>query len=117
MDRRLVSTRFPYVPVTVTVGGWTATIEALLDTGFDGDMSVPRRLATSIGVPHHYGEFIMANGVEAYRPVFLGSGEIGSFGSFPIEVAALGGDYLLGLGLANRFAITLGHGRQIIVEP
>lgn len=117
MDRRLVSARFPFIPITITIGTWTATLDALLDTGFDGDLTLPRRLASSIGAPDHYGEFIMADGAGVHRPVFLGRVEIGSIGDFPVEVAALGGDYLFGRGLSDRFSITLDHGRQIIVEP
>lgn len=59
----------------------------------------------------------MADGTGVHRPVFLGSVEIGSIGAFPVEVAALGGDYLFGRGLSDRFSITLDHGRQIIGEP
>jgi hypothetical protein len=32
---RLVSERIPYLPLRLDLGGWTYTIEALIDTGFD----------------------------------------------------------------------------------
>ena len=98
MNQRLESTRFPYIPITISVNQLTTTFDALLDTGFDG-------------------EFILASGSAVYRPVFLGTATTGFLGKFPVEIAALGGEYLLGRGLSDRFAITRDHGRQIIVEP
>jgi predicted aspartyl protease len=116
-NRRLVSDRFPYIPAVVVLGESRTTIDALLDTGFDGDLTIPRLLASSAGPPSHYGEFILANGSSVHRPVFLGAIELGSLGSFPIEAVALGGDFLIGRGLSDRFAITLDHGQRVIIEP
>ena len=39
---QLISSRFPYLPVQVTVGAFILQMEALVDTGFDGDLILPQ---------------------------------------------------------------------------
>jgi hypothetical protein len=41
MTPRLESERFPYLPLRLVVRDQTHEIEALIDTGFDGDVAVP----------------------------------------------------------------------------
>jgi predicted aspartyl protease len=38
------SAHFPYIPVTVVLNERTESVEALLDTGFDGDVIIPEGL-------------------------------------------------------------------------
>ena len=117
MNPRLISARFPYIPMTVTINQVSTSSHVLLDTGFDGDVIVPRHLAATAGAPNSYEQLILADGSAVYRPLFLGTADLGPLGTFPVEVVALGAEYLMGRGLADRFRIVLDHGRQIIVEP
>jgi predicted aspartyl protease len=48
------SAHFPYIPVTVTFNKRTETVEALLDTGFDGDLIIPEGLMTNGKPPDSY---------------------------------------------------------------
>ena len=41
MKKTLISARYPYIPLIVVVNKRSETIEALLDTGFDGDIILP----------------------------------------------------------------------------
>ena len=41
MTPRWVSQRFPYLPLQIQIGSVSRTIEALIDTGFDGDLLLP----------------------------------------------------------------------------
>ena len=41
------SAHFPYIPVTVVLNKRIETIEALLDSGFDGDLIIPEGLMTN----------------------------------------------------------------------
>jgi predicted aspartyl protease len=41
------SGHFPYIPVTVFLNKRAETVEALLDTGFDGDLIIPEHLMTN----------------------------------------------------------------------
>jgi predicted aspartyl protease len=53
MTPRLVSEHFPYLPLRLEVRGRTSAVEALLDTGFDGDVAVPPDLFAN-GEPDDY---------------------------------------------------------------
>ena len=113
----MVIPRVPYIPVAVAFGGRTEHIEALLDTGFEGDLVVPERYARQASEPDGGQVLRLADGTEIVRPIFRGSITVGQLGTFPGLVVALGDECLMGLRLANRFAITLDHGRRIVVEP
>ena len=41
VSRRLVNTRFPYLPVSLRIRQRTVDVDALVDTGFDGHMVIP----------------------------------------------------------------------------
>lgn len=59
---RVESERFPYLPLTLTVGEQTAQVEALLDTGFDGDIVVPLSLIANDQPPDEYRNWALADG-------------------------------------------------------
>lgn len=117
MTERLVSSRVPYIPVTVTFGGRTERIDALLDTGFEGDLVVPEFLALQADDPDGEQVLQLADGSRIVRSFYRGSITVGQLGAFPGLVVALGEECLMGLRLASRFAVTLDHGRRVIVEP
>jgi predicted aspartyl protease len=54
MKKSLTSTRYPYIPLTVVVNKRSETVEALLDTGFDGDIILPEGLLTNGKPPDSY---------------------------------------------------------------
>lgn len=117
MIQRLASLRPPYVPITVTVRQATRRYTALLDTGFDGDIIVPRSFASVAGTPNGYAAFILADGSSGQTEIFLGSVDLDPLGTFPADVLALGDECLMGRGLADRFKIILDHGRELVIEP
>lgn len=117
MNQRVVSTRFPYVPITITVGSIAVGFDALLDTGFEGALIAPRTFAATAGRPTGYGVFTLADGSSAAGPAFLGTVAIGTLGTVPIQIVALGDECLTGRELSDLFRIILDHGRQLIVEP
>jgi hypothetical protein len=57
------SAHFPYIPVTVVLNKRIETIEALLDTGFDGDLIIPEGLMTNGKPPDSYLRFTLADQV------------------------------------------------------
>ena len=117
MNQRLVSTRYPYIPIVITIRHLSASFDALLDTGFEGAVIVPASFTTTAGAPDAYARLRLADGSRVRRPAFLGTAELGQLGSFPVEIAALGDECLMGRELADQFTITLDHGQRIIVEP
>jgi hypothetical protein len=62
MSDRMVSSHFPFLPIAVSVQEVTTTFDALLDTGFDGDIIVPRSFSLVAGTPHTFEWFALADG-------------------------------------------------------
>jgi predicted aspartyl protease len=120
MKKTLTSDRYPYIPLTVVVNKRSETIEALLDTGFDGDLILPEGLLTNGKPPDSYLRFTLADQVtHVLTPAYLGMVEMAELGEAGVSAAiigVLGNEALMGRNLARRFRITLDHGRQVIVE-
>jgi predicted aspartyl protease len=114
---RLVSSHFPYVPIRLHVRQQDIAVEALLDTGFDGDVAVPSALLADGQPPNGYLRWMLADGSRVLTPYYLGTVTLGPLGPFPAVVTALGNESLLGQGLAQHVTIILDHGQQVIVEP
>jgi predicted aspartyl protease len=114
---RLTSSRFPYLPVTIRLHAREDTVEALLDTGFDGHVVVPPSLVGDAQPPNGHLRWTLADGSAVLAPYYLGTIRVGALGPFPAVVTALGDEPLIGCGIAAHFSITLDHGRRLIVEP
>jgi Predicted aspartyl protease len=114
------SAHFPYIPVTVVLNKRIETIEALLDTGFDGDLIIPEGLMTNGKPPDSYLRFTLADQVTSVlAPAYLGKvevAELGDMGEYPAIISVLGTEPLIGRNFARHFHITLDHGRQVIIR-
>ncbi|HZR97988.1 MAG TPA: hypothetical protein VFE37_04735 [Chloroflexota bacterium] len=117
MSQPVVSGRFPYLPLHMTVGQHTEDLEALLDTGFDGDLAVPADSLPSGQRPTGYNRWILADGSSVFAITYRGTVQVGPFGPFPVLVTAIGDEPLVGRGVSDRLRITLDHGQQVIIEP
>ena len=121
MKKTLTSTRYPYIPLTVVINKRSETMEALLDTGFDGDLILPEGLLTNGKPPDSYLRFTLVDQVtHVLTPAYLGMVEMAELGEAGVSAAiigVLGNEALMGRNLARRFRIILDHGRQVIVEP
>lgn|SRR5574341_383355 len=114
--KRLVSSRFPYLPLTVEVRQWKEDIEAFLDTGFDGDIVLPSDLIRNGEPPDRYLPWKLADGSEVITPAYVGTVSLGQLGRFPAVIIVLGDEALAGRGLVDRFSITFDHGKHVIVK-
>ena len=112
--------RHPWVTLNVVATGGTQEVKFLVDTGFDGELAVPRSLTSLFGTSDDYFEVDFADGdreqtmivqcrvqwLEGYR-----------------EVTALytdGGNPLLGMELLEECIVTLeiGSGQgEMTIEP
>jgi predicted aspartyl protease len=117
MRERVVSSRFPYLPLQVRVGGSGRSVETLLDTGFDGDLAVPPGFFGEDEIPRHSVPCTLADGTEVLAPAHRGEVRLGSTIISPAVILTLGVEVLVGRGISDRFTIILDHGRQVIVEP
>jgi len=111
-----VSERFPYMPIHLESRGGTVDTEALLDTGFDGDVAVPSDLLTAGQTDGHL-RWTLADGSTILAPYYLGEVAVADMGPFPCLITALGDEPLVGRGVAEHFRITLDHGLTVAVEP
>ncbi len=74
MSQSVVSTRFPYLPLHLEIGPhWQIDTDALLDTGFDGDVALPPAMIGSIHPPADYLRWTLADGSTVLAPVYLGT--------------------------------------------
>ena len=117
MTNHVISTHFPYLPLTLTVRERTEPVEALLDTGFDGDVVVPHGLITNGKPPDGYLHWTLADGSTVQAPAYLGTITIGPFGPFEAVITVLGDEPIVGRNLTNHFSILLDHGQRVIVQP
>lgn len=117
VNPRLVSRRFPYLPIHLAVHQTGDDLDALLDTGFDGDVAVPYASVADGDPPDGYLSCRLADGSDVLSPFYVGTVKVGAMGSFSIVIVALGDEPLVGRGVSDRFKVTLDHGQQLIVEP
>jgi predicted aspartyl protease len=120
-EKSFTSLHFPYIPVTITVNKRVETVEALLDTGFDGDLIIPENLMTNGKPPDSYMRFTLADqATSVLTPAYLGRVEVadlGEVGEYAAIIGVLGTEAIIGRNLARHFRITLDHGRQVIIRP
>jgi len=83
---------YPRVNVAVTGARRSVTLPALVDTGFDGDLSLPIRIAVDLGLELIASFSIeLADGtVREDQPVFSGTGSLGNGTPREIEIVLTG---------------------------
>lgn len=117
VNAALTSQHFPYLPLLLTVGEHAQVVEALIDTGFDGDVALPSAILAADEAPDGEHHWILADGSEVFAPYFLGTVRVGDVGVFPALITALGDEPLVGRGVTDRVRLVLDHGQRVVVEP
>ena len=113
----MISPRFPYLLVIVRLEGRSLRDDAaLVDTGFDGDVSIPASEAVGIQ-PAGRERLILATGREEYAFVFNGVVHLGDLGPVPARIHATGNQYVIGTGVLRLYEVILDHGQRVIVNP
>lgn len=110
------SENYPYLKVRCRVRHWGAETWALVDTGFDGHLIVPRQVATQLGRPDSRIRWGLADGGRVATPAYYGVLDLVGIGSFSVRVATLGDEYIIGRGIIDRLRVTFDHGQRVIVE-
>ena len=114
----VTSDDFPYLSIRVAIRDWEVRSSALIDTGFTGDLVIPEgSLPRDIGEPDHVRIYRVADDRLSRGPVLIGELEIVGFPPIQgVTVTVLGSKYLIGLGIIERYVVTLERGEQVIVE-
>lgn len=119
-QQRLVSTRFPYLPIRLHFQHASAAFDSdhgtLLDTGFTGELVIPRSLVANVQRPTAETRVRLGDDSQIVAPICLVSFSLGPFGPFSAAAIALGNEVILGVGVMDRFAITLDHANRLVVE-
>jgi predicted aspartyl protease len=120
-EKSFTSEHFPYIPIVVLINKHIQTFEALLDTGFEGDIIIPEDSVPKGQAPDSYFHLTLADPTATVlSPSFVGKVEVanlGDSGSSAAIICALGAEAIVGRNLARRFHITLEYGRRITVRP
>ena len=118
VSRRVTSADFPFLPIRITVRGWTSGALALLDTGFSGDLVIPENvLPENIGAPDYPMLYRVADDRITSTGLFYGSLQITGLPAIPgVSIGVLGSKYIIGLGIIERYTVTLDRGEQVIIE-
>jgi clan AA aspartic protease len=115
--------RFPYLSIRVRIRQPSQSTEqeinfsALVDTGFDGGLVIPKDLLDPSLVPIRYVPWKLADESEILAPAFLGEIEVDGLPPVTTVVTSLGAEPLLGRHVTNNFRVIFDHGKQVIVEP
>ena len=114
----VTSDMFPYLNVRIAIRGWEVSATALLDTGFTGDVVIPAdALPNDIGEPDNERLYRVADGRITSFGSFYGDLEIPGFAPIRrVSIGVLGGKYIIGLGIIERYIVTLMRGERVIVE-
>ena len=112
----VVSSRSPYLRVTIRVLNSSLKVEALIDTGFSGEVVLPPKIVMNGQPPKGYSRWTLADGSTTFAPNFLGTLKIGKYKPIGVSITALGDEPLIGRGITDHFKVTFDQGRKVIVE-
>src|SRR5688500_16545762 len=127
MSNKLISRKYPFLPLTIRVRvshrkKIDIHTQVLIDTGFSGDIVVPATDELKQSPPDAYATWTMADGSEVMAPIFLGTIRFPELDKDVAEmvgvtVTVLGDAALIGQSVLRRFTLTLDLGKQVILEP
>jgi len=115
----VVSSDYPFLTIRVTIRGHQSQpIQALVDTGFSGHLVIPlAALEAGTGIPDSRVDWQLADGSMVDAPIYFGLVELGGLPPIRAIVTVLGGQYILGRGVVDRYRVTFDHGKQVLVDP
>lgn len=116
MSKKLVSSRSPYISIQVQVQGKIKNFDALVDTGFDGNVIIPRHQLMNGEPPSGYLPCKLADGSKITAPFYEGVIKIGKLPSLSIIILAMGDESLVGRSVTDKFKVIFDHGRKVIIE-
>lgn len=114
---RLVSELFPYVSVRLEIRGSSFEFEALLDTGFQGDIVIPEQFQPSDEAPDGTLRWQLLGGRAIFAAYYRGVAGLEGFDMRPAYITVLGDEPIVGVGLFRDLAVLLDHGRRVVVDP
>ena len=111
----MISSSFPYLRIKVTLGDRDYEENALLDTGFNGDVAVPYYV--ELDSSGRTTDLILADGSHIRARSQQGQVQLGDLEPVDAEIVAIGSSYVIGTGILRRYEVILDHGQRVIVNP
>jgi len=113
------SHHYPYLPVTFSINKQVRTVEALIDTGFEGDLVIPEGLIRHEN-PDSYIRYTLADPeATVLAPSYLGRAEVahmGDYGLYMAIISCLGTEPIIGRNLLRKFKVILDHGERVTIK-
>jgi predicted aspartyl protease len=116
VNQLVISRRFPYLPLILRVRGQTLMVEALLDTGFDGEVVLPTGLIANGESPDGYLNWALADASHVSAPAYLGTAQLGDAPPIEVAISVLGDEPIVGRGVTDHYRVILDRGQQVVVE-
>jgi predicted aspartyl protease len=116
------SSHFPYLPVHLKIVVSQnelseLDLEALVDTGFDGNLAMAKNLIPEFAEPISQSIWTLADETDVVVFAYAAYITIGKSKPILTSIIGLGEEAILGRGITDRYKLILDHGSKIIVEP
>lgn len=112
-----ISNEYPFLDVRITIRSFRTSYRALVDTGFDGHLTLPVAFAASLGVADSHAQWNLADGTPILLPEYRGGIEIAGLRiTFMARIILMGDECLIGQGIIRQLKVTFDHGAQVVVE-
>jgi len=114
-----IGTNPPYIPIRVRFlpVGPEIEVEALIDTGFDGHISMPSVRLPATLQPIGVYSIAMADGSMFRATAYRGTAQvIGLEQRITVNITLGTSDVLVGRRFTDHFRVTFNHGREVVVE-
>jgi len=115
-NKNISSTRFPYLPVKITVTENNYNLEALIDTGFNGQVILPPNIFTNGQLPPKFVTCKLADNSIVEMPIHRGTLKLGDKKLNEIIILIIGDEPIIGREVIKHFKIILEYGRKIVLE-
>lgn len=113
---RFESDDFPFVFIRLVVEERVLTLNALVDTGLDGDIVIPSAILADLDAPSALHSWRLVDGSVVEAVVYAGTVQLGNLEPIPADIAVLGEEPIIGRGIIDNYRVTFDHGERVIVE-
>lgn len=111
----MTSLSFPFVSVRIELGGRVFEENAILDTGFDGEVVIPQNLVEGLQADEA-ARFVFPDGTVVEPEVFNGVVQLADMEPTTAEIVALGTEFIVGIRILRHYEVILDHGRRVVVN-
>jgi predicted aspartyl protease len=113
----VISQDYPYLRVRITLRSYQSETLAYIDTGFDGHLIMPTKLAQEVGKPDYISRWELGDGSLTEGADYVGDVEIvGLPDNIEARITAIGNEFILGRAIIDRYRLILDHGKSVQVE-